>query len=101
MADNEHGTLVEKANLIIDSSHLPDADKTLLKGRIQFVTASMLQMFVQVCEEDPFSVESVVKSMKKKLEAQGNLVKLHEIIKQEKTEIQDLLDARETANANA
>ncbi len=99
MAENEHGALVEKANLIIDASHLSDADKTLLKGRIQFVTGAMLKTFVDVCEEDPFSVEAVVKSMKKKLEAQGNLVKLHEIIKQEKADIQDLLDAHATASA--
>jgi hypothetical protein len=99
MADNEHAALVEKANVIIDSSRLTGADKILLKGRIQFVTGAMLQTFVAVCEEDPFSVEAVVKSMKKKLEAQGNLVKLHEIIKQEKTEIEDLLDAHATAGA--
>ena len=66
MDDIEHGNLIEKSNLIIDSSRLSAEDKILLKGRIQFVTSAMLQTFVEVCEEDPFSVEAVVKNMKKK-----------------------------------
>lgn len=91
MDDTQHAALVEKAIAIIDSSHLPGADKALLKGRVQFVAGAMLKTFVDVCEEDPFSVEAIVKNMKKKLEAQGNLVKLHEIVKQERTEIEDLI----------
>lgn len=91
MDDTQHAALVEKANAIIKSSHLSDADKVLLMGRVQFVAGAMLKTFVDVCEEDPFSVEAIVKNMKKKLEAQGNLVKLHEIVKQERAEMENLI----------
>lgn len=91
MADNEHGVLVEKVKAIVEASQLSPADKTLLKGRVPFVADVMLTTFINVCEEDPFSVEAIVRNMKKKLEAQGNLVKLHEIIKQEQKEVEDLI----------
>lgn len=90
MADQEHENLVEKANTIISGSHVSADDKKLLTGRIPFIASTMLKMFVEVCEEDPFGVDMVVKSLKKKLDAQGNLVKLHEIIHQERIEIEDL-----------
>ncbi len=91
MPDQERTTLVEKATTIIAESHLTAEDKKLLTGRVPFMAEMMLQMFVQVCEEDPFSVDAIVKNLKKKLEAQGNLVKLHEIIKQERREVEDLI----------
>ena len=84
-------TLLDKATSLITNSHAEDADKKLLLGRVPFVADAILQMFVEVCEEDPFGVDTMVKSLKKKLDAQGNLAKLHEIIKQERREIEDLL----------
>lgn len=93
MVEQEHEVLVEKANTIINGSHLGVDDKKLLIGRVPFIASTMLQMFVEVCEEDPFGVDMVVKSLKKKLDAQGNLVKLHEIIHQERLEIEDLISA--------
>ena len=93
MADQERVQLVEKASAIIESSHIPKADKKLLLGRIPFIAEIMLQMFVQVCNEDPFGVDVIVKSLKKKLDAQGNLGKIHEIIKQERREVEDLIMA--------
>ena len=53
----------------------------------------MLRMFVEVCKEDPFGVDAIVKSLKKKLDAQGNLKKIHEIVKQERRDIEELLAA--------
>lgn len=91
MADTDRTVLVEKAKSIIHGSHLSAKDKTLLEGRIPFVADMMLSMFVQVCEEDPFGVDAIVKSMKAKLEAQGNLKRIHEIVKQERREIEDSL----------
>lgn len=91
MTDSERTVLVEKARTIIHESHLSAKDKTLLEGRIPFVADMMLSMFVQVCEEDPFGVDAIVKSMKAKLEAQGNLKRIHEIVKQERREIEDSL----------
>ena len=84
-------TVLDKATSLITNSHAEDADKKLLLGRVPFVADAILQMFVEVCEEDPFGVDMMVKSLKKKLDAQGNLAKLHEIIKQERREIEDLL----------
>ena len=93
MTDQERGSLVEKASIIIQESHLTPADKKLLIGRIPFVADVMLEMFVQVCEEDPFGVDMIVKSLKKKLDAQGNLKKIHEIVKQERIEVEELIAA--------
>lgn len=91
MTDSSHSVLVNKAVSIVLESHLSSADKKLLEGRVPFVAEAMLQMFVQVCEEDPFSVDAVVQSLKKKLDAQGNLKKIHEVVKQERREIEDML----------
>lgn len=78
---------------MIAQSHLSAADKKILLGRVPFAPDSVLQMFVQVCEEDPFGIDAVVKNLQKKLEAQGNLKKIHEIVKQESRDIEELLNA--------
>ena len=93
MVDSERTALIEKAKAFIEQSRLSPDDKKLLEGRIPFVADVMIEMFVQVCEEDPFGIDGIVKSLKKKLEAQGNLKKLHEIVKQERRDIEDLLVA--------
>ncbi len=91
MADTERIDLTVKAIELVESSHLPREDKKLIEGRIPFISDIMLKMFVEVCEEDPFGIDSIVKGLKKKLEAQGNLGKIHEIVKQERREIEDLI----------
>lgn len=91
MPDQSRTVLVEKAITLVEGSHLSVPDKKMLEGRIPFVADVMLQMFVDVCEEDPFSVDAIVKSMQKKLEAQGNLKKIHEIVKQERRELEEAL----------
>jgi hypothetical protein len=91
MPDQSRTILVEKAIALVEESHLAVPDKKMLEGRIPFVADVMLQMFVDVCEEDPFSVDAIVKSMQKKLEAQGNLKKIHEIVKQERRELEEAL----------
>lgn len=91
MADLERTSLVEQAKSIVEESRLSPADKKLLIGRIPFVADAMLRMFVEVCREDPFGVDAVVKSLKKKLDAQGNLRKIHEVVKQERRDLEGLL----------
>jgi hypothetical protein len=91
MPDQSRTILVEKAIALVEESHLAVPDKKMLEGRIPFVSDVMLQMFVNVCEEDPFSVDIIVKSMQKKLEAQGNLKKIHEIVHQEQRELEEVL----------
>lgn len=88
---SDHATLVEKARTIVEGSHLSAPDKEVLVGRLPYAADVMLRMFVEVCEEDPFSIEAVVKSLKKKLDAQGNLKKLHAIVKAEREEVEELL----------
>ena len=93
MADQERIALTAKAIELVESSKLSADDKKLIEGRIPFIADVMLKMFVEVCEEDPFGIDAIVKGLKKKLEAQGNLGKIHEIIKQDKREIEELLAA--------
>ena len=83
MTDQDHSSLVEKATAIVAESRLPVDDKKLLVGRIPFVADVMLQMFVEVCQEDPFSIDAIVKSLKK----------IHEVVKQERQEIEEALAA--------
>lgn len=91
MPDQAHTALVERAVTIIAQSRLSPREKETLEGRIPFVAEAVLQMFVDLCEEDPFAVDAVVKNMQKKLEAQGNLKKIHEIVKQERRELEEVL----------
>ncbi len=91
MVDQSHVSLVEKAVAIIESSHLPSVDKKLIKGRLPFVAEPMLSMFVEVCEEDPFGIDLVVKNLKRKLDTQGNLSKLHQVIEEERKEVEELI----------
>ena len=91
MADTARIDLTVKAIELVESSHLSREDKKLIEGRIPFIADVMLSMFVEVCEEDPFGIDAIVKGLKKKLEAQGNLGKIHEIVKQERREIEDLI----------
>ena len=91
MADTSHAQLVEKVVVIIESSHLSVEDKKLLNQRVPYVADIILQMFLQVCDEDPFGIDMLVKNLKKKLDAQGNLAKIHEIVKQERREVEDLI----------
>ena len=93
MADTARIDLTVKAIALVESSHLSAEDKKLIAGRIPFIADVMLSMFVEVCEADSFGIDAIVKGLKKKLEAQGNLGKLHEIVKQERREIEELLAA--------
>jgi hypothetical protein len=93
MPDQLRTELVTKTLAIVAESHLSAADKQMLSGRVPFVSESVLQMFIEVCEEDPFGVDAVVRNLQKKLDAQGNLKKIHEIVKQERHDIEELLDA--------
>ncbi len=93
MIDSKRNELTERAKVIIHGSHISADDKAILDGRIPFVAETMLEMFVQVCDEDPFGIDAVVRSLKTKLDAQGNLKRLHEIIKQERMEAEDALVA--------
>ena len=94
MADLQREALVEKAIALINGSHLTPTDKKLITGRIPFVADSMLEMFVEVCEEDPFSIDLVAKSLKRKLETQGNLAKLHQVIEEESKEALEMILAK-------
>ncbi len=89
--ENDRAILIKKASQFVEESSLSPAEKKLVEGRIPFAPDAVLQMFVQVCEEDPFGVSGVVKNLQKKLDTQGNLSRLHEIVKQERREIEEAL----------
>lgn len=93
MTTETRSEYIERSSAIIAQSHLSGADKKMLIGRISFVADSILEMFVQVCDEDPFGIDAVVRNLKKKLDAQGNLKTIHEIVKQENHDIEELLNA--------
>lgn len=93
MTNETRAEYIERSSAIISQSHLSGADKKMLLGRIPYVADSVLEMFIQVCDEDPFGIDAVVRNLKKKLDAQGNLKKIHEIVKQESQDIEELLNA--------
>lgn len=86
---NDHEDIVGRARALIDASSLRNEDKSLLLGRIPYVDPAILKMFLQVAESDPFLVDMLVKNLKKKLDAQGNLTKLSKIISQERVEFDE------------
>ena len=93
MEQRSRTELITEATGLVGQSHLSAADKQMLSGRIPFAPDSVLSMFVTVCEEDPFGIDAVVRNLKKKLDAQGNLSKIHEIVKQESKDIEALIDS--------
>jgi hypothetical protein len=85
---NSRDELVVRAIEFVNSSHLKPGDKKLIVGRVPFVSESVLRMFVAVCEENPFGIDVFVKSLRAKLEASGNLKKLHEVLVREAEEVE-------------
>lgn len=84
---SDHKELIERAIAIIGAAHLSEKDKELLLGRIPYVPLSVLQMFVQICEDDPFSIDPIIVNLKKKIDASGNLQKIHALVEQERKDI--------------
>lgn len=89
--NSERNDLTQKALSIVEGSKLPKQDKELLLGRLPYAPSMVIQLFVQVCEEDPFSIDALVVNLKKKMDAEGNLQKIHEIMKQERAELEHAL----------
>jgi len=91
----DHQALAAKATELVETSSISTEDKKLLCDRIPYCETSILAMFVEVCDQDPFSVDFIVQNLKKKLDAGGNLSKIHAIVKEEKEEF-----ARRLAETN-
>jgi len=91
----DRDTLVKVSTSIIHSSGLHPEDKKLLLGRIPYCETGILAMFVEVCDQNPFSIDIIVQNLKKKLDAGGNLSKIHAIVKEEREEFE-----RRLAEAN-
>jgi hypothetical protein len=86
MLDRKH--LTERAAEIVENSSLSVEDKKLLHDRIPYCETSILKMFVEVCDQDPFSIDFIVRNLKKKLDAGGNLTKIHAIVREEREEFE-------------
>lgn len=84
---SHHPLLIVKARHVVRHSHLSDADKQLMFERIPFLDLGMLALFIESAEENPFALDAIVSSMKKKLDARGNLHRLHEILESEAAEV--------------
>lgn len=55
--------------------------------RLPYLDAGMLALFIQSAEENPFAIDAIAKSMKKKLDTRGNLHHLHQVLEEEAKEI--------------
>jgi hypothetical protein len=99
---SHHPLLIVKARHVVRHSHLSDADKQLMFERIPYLDLGMLALFIESAEENPFALDAIVGSMKKKLDARGNLHRLHEILESEEKEIagEEEEEAREEAESN-
>lgn len=82
-----HPLLIVKARYIVRHSHLSDVDKQLMLERIPFIDMKMLSLFVKSADENPFGLDAIVSSMKKKLESGGSLAHLREVIEREALEV--------------
>lgn len=99
---SHHPLLIVKARHVVRHSHLSDVDKQLMFERIPYLDLGMLALFIESAEENPFALDAIVSSMKKKLDARGNLHRLHEILENEAKDIEGEEDeeAREGEEAN-
>lgn len=99
---SHHPLLIVKARHIVRHSHLSDTDKQLMFERIPFLDLGMLALFIESAEENPFALDAIVSSMKKKLDARGNLHRLHEILEEEAKQVEegDEKEALEGEEAN-
>lgn len=86
---SHHPLLIVKARHIIRHSYLNDEDKQLMFERLPYLDAGMLALFIQSAEENPFAIDAIAKSMKKKLDTRGNLHHLHEVLEHESKEIKE------------
>lgn len=92
----DHKALASKATEIVEESTIPLEDKKILRDRIPYCETNILAMFVEVCAQDPFSVDFIVRNLKKKLDAGGNLSKIHAIVNEEKEDFERILQESRT-----
>lgn len=85
---SHHPLLLAKARHIIRHSHLNDVDKQLMYERLPYLDSGMLDLFIQSAAENPFAIDAIAKSMKKKLDTRGNLQNLHQVLEVELKEIE-------------
>jgi hypothetical protein len=84
--DPKYQELLEKIQKLIDSSTLTPEDKKLLTDRVPLLSTVALEIIVELLEQDPSSLEKLVKSTRLKISAQDNPEKIKEIIEQEREE---------------
>ncbi len=86
---SHHPLLIVKARHVIRHSHLSNEDKQLMFVRLPYLDSGMLALFIQSAEENPFAIDAIAKSMKRKLDTRGNLSHLHAVLVSEEKEIRD------------
>lgn len=80
-------TSIDQAIQIIYSSSLSEDDKALLADNIADIPDDFISAFVQICTEDPSTIDMVVNNMKLKIDAIQNPEKIQALIDQEKEEL--------------
>jgi hypothetical protein len=86
--NNSPSIYLAKAQTIIDKSLLSKSDKEMISVRMTLVPLELIESFIVSCEKDPSFLFEVVKNLKAKIDAGDDLNKLHEIMKQERIEVE-------------
>ncbi len=84
---SHHPLLIVKARHVVRHSHLSDEDKQVMFERLPYLDSGMLALFIQSAEENPFAIDAIAKSLKKKLDTRGNLAQLHAVLVEEEKNI--------------
>ena len=91
--DNPKLPLIEKAKHIVDESTLSPQDKKLINERVPYAPFALLQIFLETCTGNQLSLDVLVRSLKRKLMAGDDPIKLHQIIVEERKELRKLIHA--------
>ena len=91
--ENPKLPLIEKAKEIVDQSTLSTKDKGLIKERLPYAPSALLQIFIDSCSGNFQTLDILVQSMKRKLLAGDDPVKLHQMIVAERKELRKFIHA--------
>lgn len=85
--DQQDFSIIDQAIQIIYSSSLSEEDKMLLADNIADIPDEFIRAFVQICTEDPSTIDMVVNNMKLKIDAIQNPDKVQSLIDKEKEDL--------------
>jgi hypothetical protein len=89
--DNPKLPLIEKAKSIVEESSLSAEDKKLITERLPYAPTVLLQIFIDSCNGDQDALDILARSLKRKLMAGDDPIKLHQMIVEEKKELRKFI----------